>query len=57
VINEMRAKWIMDLPLDHIPNEQFARVRSEKRDKGILGPMPASDAVRTSANSTSKSGK
>jgi len=45
VINEMRAKWIMDLPLDHIPNEQFARVRSEKRDKGILGPMPAGDAV------------
>jgi RNA polymerase primary sigma factor len=45
VINEMRAKWIMDLPLDHIPNEQFALVRSEKRDKGILGLMPAADVT------------
>jgi RNA polymerase primary sigma factor len=49
VINEMRAKWIMDLPLDHIPNEQFALVRSEKRDKGILGLMPASDVTAKKA--------
>jgi RNA polymerase primary sigma factor len=43
VVGEMRARWIMDLPLDFIPNEQFALVRSEKRDKGILGPMPLNE--------------
>jgi len=43
VVGEMRARWIMDLPLDFIPNEQFPLVRSEKKDKGILGPMPLSE--------------
>ena len=37
VINEMRARRILDLPLDLIPNETFAKASSEKV---ILGPMP-----------------
>ncbi len=40
IVAEMRARRILELPLDYIPNEQFATIRSEK---GILGPAPASD--------------
>ncbi len=40
IIVEMRAKRIMALPLDHVPNERFARVRSER---AILGPAPRAD--------------
>jgi RNA polymerase primary sigma factor/RNA polymerase sigma factor len=41
VINEVRAKRIMELPLDYIPNPRFAR---KGADKAILTPMPESDA-------------
>jgi RNA polymerase primary sigma factor len=44
IINEMRAQRIVDLPLDHIPNELFAKVRSHRREDRIIGPMPESDA-------------
>jgi RNA polymerase sigma factor (sigma-70 family) len=37
IINEMRAKRIMELPLDLIPNPEFARADAEKK---ILVPMP-----------------
>jgi RNA polymerase primary sigma factor/RNA polymerase sigma factor len=37
VINEMRAKRIMELPLDFIPNPLFSR---RNADKVCLGPMP-----------------
>ncbi|REK17650.1 MAG: RNA polymerase subunit sigma-70 [Planctomycetota bacterium] len=40
VINEMRARRIMELPLDFIPNPTFARSTSEKK---IMAPMPAND--------------
>ena len=40
IVSEMRAKRIFELPLDHVPNETFARVRSERP---ILGRMPRSD--------------
>jgi RNA polymerase primary sigma factor len=40
IINEMRAKRIMDLPLDYMPNSQFEKASAEK---AILGPMPQSD--------------
>jgi RNA polymerase primary sigma factor/RNA polymerase sigma factor len=40
IIGEIRAGKIMEFPLDYIPNEEFARVRSEK---AILGPAPASE--------------
>ena len=43
IINEMRAARIMELPLDYIGIEQFARLRSEKKDREILGPPPESD--------------
>jgi RNA polymerase primary sigma factor len=43
IINEMRAQRIMDLPLDHIPNELFAKVRSHRRENHIAGPLPESD--------------
>ena len=39
----MRAARIMELPLDYIGNEQFARVRSQKKEAEILGPLPESD--------------
>jgi RNA polymerase primary sigma factor len=40
VVNEMRALRIMELPLDFIPNPQFARASSEK---AFMADMPASD--------------
>ncbi len=43
IINTMRTAQIMELPLDHIGNEQFARLRSQKKEGEILGPLPASD--------------
>ena len=39
----MRAKAIMELPLDFMPNDQFARIRTEKQKKEILGPIPPSN--------------
>ena len=33
----------MELPLDSMGNEQFARLRSEKKEREILGPLPESD--------------
>jgi len=43
IIGEMRARRIMDLPLDYIDNEYFGRVRTEAAERAILGPMPGSD--------------
>ncbi|HYW80463.1 MAG TPA: sigma-70 family RNA polymerase sigma factor [Thermoguttaceae bacterium] len=40
IVSEMRAKRILELPLDHVPNEMFARVSSER---AILGRTPVSD--------------
>ena len=40
IINEMRAKRIMELPLDFMPNDSF---KAKNADKEILGPMPAAD--------------
>ena len=39
IISEMRMQRIMDLPLDFIPNDDFAKVRARKEVE-ILGPMP-----------------
>jgi RNA polymerase primary sigma factor/RNA polymerase sigma factor len=41
IINEMRARRIMELPLDFIPNPTFGRATAEKT---ILTAMPASEA-------------
>ncbi len=44
IVAEMRAARILELPLDFIPNDQFARFfRSDKAEREVLGPMPASD--------------
>ena len=40
----MRAEQIAELPLDHIPNDDFPKaLRAPKREKRILMPMPAND--------------
>ncbi|MCU0877468.1 MAG: sigma-70 family RNA polymerase sigma factor [Pirellulaceae bacterium] len=38
VVNEMRARRILELPLDYIPNETFEQPGIEKK---ILAPLPA----------------
>ena len=43
IINEMHAARIMELPLDYIGNDQFARLRSRKNEAQILGPPPESN--------------
>ena len=43
IINAMRAAYIMQLPLDHIGNAQFAHVLSRKVEVEILGPPPESN--------------
>ena len=43
IIQEMRAAWIMGLPLDSMGNEQFACFRSEKKERKILQPPPEND--------------
>ena len=43
VVGEMRARRIMELPLDYIANELFAKVRTEAQESEILGPPPPSD--------------
>jgi RNA polymerase primary sigma factor/RNA polymerase sigma factor len=42
IVNEMRAKRILDLPLDYIDNPLFATV-SEKDEREILAPLPPAD--------------
>ncbi|KKK99698.1 hypothetical protein LCGC14_2630130, partial [marine sediment metagenome] len=43
IISEMRAHEMLELPLDYMPNELFAHVRSQKREKTVTGPMPSND--------------
>jgi len=43
IVGEMRARRIMELPLDYMPNDLFAKVRPGKQEKEILGPMPPND--------------
>ena len=38
IINETRARRLLELPLDHIYNEEFDRPDAEQE---ILGPLPA----------------
>jgi RNA polymerase primary sigma factor/RNA polymerase sigma factor len=42
IIAEMRARRIMELPLDFIPNDAFSRVKSHQREERFLAPMPDS---------------
>lgn len=43
IIKELRAARITGLPLDHIGDEEFARLLSRKQEAEILGPLPESD--------------
>lgn len=43
IIKEMRALRVMELPLEYIPNRAFDRVRTEKQEQEIIGPMPPAD--------------
>ncbi len=45
IIGEMRARRIMELPLDHIPNDNFARIRSEKQAREVLGSGPPGEPL------------
>jgi len=41
IVAEMRAHYVIDLPLDYIENDTFPRIRrSAKRERQVLGPMP-----------------
>jgi RNA polymerase primary sigma factor/RNA polymerase sigma factor len=40
ILAEIRAQRILELPLDYIPNEEFAGVRLKKAEQAILGPLP-----------------
>jgi RNA polymerase primary sigma factor/RNA polymerase sigma factor len=37
----MRARRIMDLALDFVPNDRFAKTRTQKQEADVLGPTPA----------------
>ena len=43
IVAEMRGQRIMELPMDFVPNDNFARVKSQKREKRVLGPPPPGD--------------
>ncbi len=43
IIGEMRAKRIMELPLDYVPNDRFRLVRTEKQEREVCGPMPRNE--------------
>ena len=45
IIDAMRAAHIMELPLDFIPNEGFAKVRGDKQLLEILGPAPPGEPL------------
>ncbi len=45
IVNEVRARRILDLPLDFIPNPDFDAIRTAPpRDREVLGPAPPLDA-------------
>jgi RNA polymerase primary sigma factor/RNA polymerase sigma factor len=46
VVNEMRARRILELPLDYMYNDEFDRSAAERQ---ILGPLPESDEPRKRA--------
>ncbi len=42
-IAEIRAQHVLELPLDHIPNEEFAQILAGGNDSEIVGTMPLSE--------------
>ena len=43
IVAEMRAKRIMELPLECIANDAFAQIQAQRREREVLGPPPPSD--------------
>ncbi len=43
IVAEMRARRIMELPLDYMPNEEFEKIRSGNREAEVLGPAPPAE--------------
>jgi RNA polymerase primary sigma factor len=43
IVGEMRARRILELPLDYIPSEEFTLIRSDRQEREILGPPPPSE--------------
>lgn len=43
IIGEMRARRIMELPLDYMPNRSFGRVRTPGEEGEFLAPMPMAE--------------
>lgn len=43
IIGEMRARRILELPLDYIPNPDFEKIRTEKQEREVLGPTPVGE--------------
>jgi RNA polymerase primary sigma factor/RNA polymerase sigma factor len=46
IIAEMRARRIMELPLDFIASGQFAEVQSKQQERRVLGPTPPGREAR-----------
>ncbi|NLS96191.1 MAG: sigma-70 family RNA polymerase sigma factor [Planctomycetaceae bacterium] len=44
VIRGMRALKIMDLPLDYVPNVEYARVRTQRQERAILAEPPVPES-------------
>lgn len=43
VIGEMRARRILELPLDYIPNDEFPNIQREGREDDVLGTAPRNE--------------
>jgi len=43
IVAEARAARVMELPLDYIPNDEFDKVRTQRQEKAIIGPIPQND--------------
>ncbi|MHB8901147.1 MAG: sigma-70 family RNA polymerase sigma factor [Thermoguttaceae bacterium] len=44
VVREMRARRIMDLPLDYVASKEFERIRTHRQEAAILGEPPIPDS-------------
>ena len=43
VIGEVRAQNILELPLEYIPSDEFALVRTPRQEQKVVGPMPPNE--------------
>jgi len=43
IVNEVRARRILELPLDYIPNPEFEAILGGRQEREVLGPAPAAE--------------